>query len=176
VVFAEDLVLEAVKGVRIDDADAMRRLARTPIYVPTMMPVYELLATFRSARLHSAVVLDEYGGVAGLVALDDLLSALVGDVPSAPGDIAPFVKRPDASWDIDGTTPLDEIEARLDLEVPERERAEILTLGGWVMNRLGRLPREGDEFQWDGRRVSVLRMKGRRVDRVLIGPLPKVNQ
>lgn len=44
------------------------------------------------------------------------------------------------------------------------------------MNRLGRLPREGDEFQWDGRRVSVLRMKGRRVDRVLIGPLPKVNQ
>ncbi|HEY0931056.1 MAG TPA: hemolysin family protein [Gemmatimonas sp.] len=173
VVFAEDLVAHAVRGGEINSADALRQLARAPSYVPTMMPVYELLARFRAERQHSAVVLDEYGGVAGLVTLDDVLSALVGEVPDAPDDVAPFVRRPDGSWDVDGATPLDEIEARLDLDVPEREREEILTLGGFVMSRIGRLPREGDEITWDGRRVRVHRMKGRRVQRVLIEPVVK---
>ena len=173
IVFAEDLVAHAVRGGEVGSAEALRQLARTPIYVPTMMPVYGLLARFRTARQHSAVVLDEYGSVAGLVTLDDVLAALVGDVPDAPEDLAPFVRWDDGTWEVDGGTPLDEVEARLDLDASDREREDILTLGGFVMARLGRLPREGDEIVWDGRRVSVHRMKGRRVERVLIEPTSK---
>ena len=169
IVFAEDLVARAVMGDPISDAASLRAIARTPDFVPTMMPVFRLLSTLRDARAHAAVVLDEYGTVAGLVTLHDLLESLVGDVPDASnGDEAEFVRLADGSWSIDATTPLDEVEARLDIEAGEREQAEILTLGGFVMGRLGRVPVEGDVVEWAGRRVVVSRMKGRRIVTVVI--------
>jgi putative hemolysin len=139
-----------------------------------VMPAFQLLSTFRDSRQHTAVVLDEYGDVAGLVSLDDLLSALVGDMPDASvGEEPGFVRRSDGAWVIDAATPLDDVEARLDLDAEAHERADIVTLGGLVMARLGRVPREGDAFVWEGYRVSVARMKGRRVDSVVIEPVAR---
>ncbi|MBL0937369.1 MAG: HlyC/CorC family transporter [Gemmatimonadaceae bacterium] len=176
VMFAEDLVVAAAAGDDIADKTVLRRLVRTPLYVPKSIAVFELLTTFRSARQHTAVVLDEYGDVAGLVTLENLLSALVDDVPdSATSAESEYMRQADGSWNIDGATPLDEVQARLDLQLSESERNEVVTLGGFVMDRLGRLPREGDTFAWDGRRVSVLRMRGRRVDRVLIEPTTRAS-
>lgn len=171
VVQAEDLVAVAVEGEDVADVQVLRQVARAPLYVPATMPVYQLLATLRSARQHVAVVLDEYGGVAGLVDMEDVLEGLVGDVPLADnGDVAAWLRRADGSWEIEGSVALEEVEERLDLDVDERERAEVLTLGGFVMARLGRVPRPGDEFHWSARKVRVLRMNGRRVERVLIEP------
>lgn len=172
VVRAKDLVAAAVKGQDVASVSVLRDVARTPLFVPATMPVYQLLSTLRSAQQHAAVVLDEYGGVAGLVDMDDVLEGLVGDVPLAEdGEAAAWLRRPDGSWEVDGSVALDEVESRLDLEVEERERAELLTLGGFVMARLGRVPVSGDEFRWSGRRVRVLLMAGRRVERVLIEAL-----
>lgn len=171
VVQAEDLVAAAVQGQDVATAPVLRQVARAPLYVPATMPVYQLLSTLRSAQQHVAVVLDEYGGVAGLVDMEDVLEGLVGDVPLADdGEAAAWLRRVDGSWEVEGSVALDEVELRLDLEVEERERAELLTLGGFVMARLGRVPRPGDEFHWSGRKVRVLHMNGRRVERVLIEP------
>lgn len=171
VVQAEDLVAAAVQGQDVATAPVLRQVARAPLYVPATMPVYQLLSTLRSAQQHVAVVLDEYGGVAGLVDMEDVLEGLVGDVPLADdGEPAAWLRRADGSWEVEGSVALDEVEVRLDLEVEERERAEVLTIGGFVMARLGRVPRPGDEFHWSGRAVRVLLMNGRRVERVLIDP------
>jgi putative hemolysin len=171
VVQAEDLVAAAVQGQDVATAPVLRQVARAPLYVPATMPVYQLLSTLRSAQQHVAVVLDEYGGVAGLVDMEDVLEGLVGDVPLADdGEPAAWLRRADGSWEVEGSVALDEVELRLDLEVEERERAEVLTIGGFVMARLGRVPRPGDEFHWSGRAVRVLLMNGRRVERVLIDP------
>jgi putative hemolysin len=177
IVFAEDLLARAVMGTPISDAASLREVARQPEFVPAIMPVFRLLSTLREARAHAAVVLDEYGTVAGLVTLHDLLESLVGDVPDASaGDESEFVRLADGGWSIDAATPLDEVEARLDIEAGEREQAEILTLGGFVMGRLGRVPREGDVVEWAGRRVVVSRMRGRRVLTVVIEPARRGEQ
>jgi putative hemolysin len=169
IVFAEDLVVRAVAGNAIHDADALRAVSRAPEYVPAMMPVFKLLSTLRERRSHAAVVLDEYGTVAGLVTLHDLLESLVGDVPNAAnGDEANFVRQANGGWQIDAATSLEEVEARLNIEAGEREQAEILTLGGLVMGRLGRVAREGDVVEWGERRVVVTRVQGRRIVTVVI--------
>lgn len=172
IVFAEDLVARAAQGASVGDAEALRAVVRPPQFVPAMMPVFRLLGTLREASAHAAVVLDEYGAVAGLVTLHDVLEALVGDVPdAATGDVADLRKQADGSWHIDAGVPLDEVEARLDLEASEDEKAQVVTLGGLVMRRLGRVPREGDSVEWAGRRVSVLRMQGRRIVTVVVDPV-----
>jgi putative hemolysin len=171
IVFAEDLLLRAVNGSSVADVDSLRAVAREPQFVPAVMPVFQLLTTLRYSRAHAAVVLDEYGAVTGLVTLHDLLEALVGDVPdAATGDVADLVREPDGSWRIDAGVPLDEVEARLDIDADDHERADVVTIGGFVMGRLGRVPREGDVVEWSGRRVIVSRMSGRRILSVLIEP------
>jgi putative hemolysin len=131
--------------------------------------VFKLLSTLRERRSHAAVVLDEYGTVAGLVTLHDLLESLVGDIPNAAnGDEANFVRQANGGWQIDAATSLEEVEARLNIEAGEREQAEILTLGGLVMGRLGRVAREGDVVEWGERRVVVTRVQGRRIVTVVI--------
>jgi putative hemolysin len=173
-VHAEDLLVRCMAGHPVADAAVLRTIAREPLFVPATMPAFRLLETFRRSRQHAAVVLDEYGAVTGLVTLDDVLEALLGDVPGAgPADQVDFRRLPDGSWVIDGATPLADVENRLDLEASPRERADVLTLGGFVMVRLGRLPREGDHFDWDGRRVQVVRMTGRRIEAVSVAPSTK---
>jgi putative hemolysin len=164
VVHAEDLLVRCMGGGAVADAAALRALARPPSFVPATMPALRLLDTFRRTRQHAAVVLDEYGAVAGLVTLDDVLEALVGDVPEEGGtDIPDFARQPDGSWLIDATAPLVDVESRLDIAATPEERADVVTFGGFVMARLGHVPREGDGFDWAGWRVRVVRMAGRRI-------------
>jgi len=168
-IHAEDLLVRCMAGHPVADAAVLRTLAREPLFVPAAMPAFRLLETFRRSRQHTAVVLDEYGAVTGLVTLDDVLEALLGDVPDAGApDEVDFQRQPDGSWLIYGATPLVDVESRLDLEATPQERADVLTLGGFVMARLGRLPREGEHFEWEGRRVQVVRMAGRRIEAVSV--------
>lgn len=168
-VHAEDLLVRCMAGETVTDPMVLRSLARAPLFVPATMPAFRLLETFRRTREHTVVVLDEYGAVTGLATLDDLLASLVGEVPEAgTGEEPDMQRRPDGSWLVDGATPLVDVENRLDLEATPQERADVLTLGGFVMARLGRLPREGDHFEWEGRRVQVVRMAGRRIETVLV--------
>lgn len=173
-VHAEDLLVRCVSGNAVADADALRAIARPPVFVPETMPAFRLLETFRRTRQHAAVVLDEYGAVAGIATLDDLLEALLGEVPGGDAEShAAMVRRADGAWLVDASTPVEDVENRLDLEIPDAERAGYLTLGGFVMARLGQLPNVGDAFDWSGRRVEVVAMDGRRIATVLISPPPK---
>ena len=169
---AEDLLAQCLSGGAVD-LGAVRAAVRSPLFVPAAMPVLQLLDAFRSSRQHAAVVLDEYGGLEGLVTLHDVLEALVGELPSVDDedDTPSIVRREDGRWLMDGALPVIDVEAKLDLELHAEEGPTgYQTLGGFVLARLGRLPQVGDHFRWREHRFEVVQMDSRRIDKVLVAP------
>jgi putative hemolysin len=166
IVRSADLLPMAMRGAAID----LRALTQDALFVPDSMPAVQLLETFRSSHRHMALVMDEFGAVEGLVTVTDMLEALVGDLPANASEAASsFVTRADGSWLIDGAVSMEEVSARLTLdEVPAEEAGAYHTLGGFVMARLGRVPKTADQFDWGGMRFEVVDMDGRRIDKVLV--------
>ncbi len=166
------LLATALGGQAIDLAAE----AEVPLYVPGSMEILRLLEQFRQSRQHVAVVLDEYGGVEGVVSLDSLLEEVVGEVPASADETASdplILARADGTFLVDGSTDFGEVAARFALApVPERERGAYRTVAGFVMQRLGRVPRLTDHFTWSGVRFEVVDMDERRIDKVLVTPAP----
>ena len=146
---------------------------REPMFVPENIQALKVFEQFRATGTHQALVMDEYGGVQGMVTLYDVLEAIVGEIPLDAEDMEQeIVQRADGSFLLDGMLPIDEIKELLDLdELPEEERAGYQTLSGFVMNQLGRIPKTGSVFEWDHWRFEVVDMDGHRVDRVLVTDL-----
>ncbi len=166
---AKDLLAQTWRGDPID----LRTNLQQPLFVPETLPAAKLLERFKTSPVHIALVLDEYGGVQGLLTLKDLLEALVGDIPAGSGYREPdFIPRADGSWLVDGMTPIDEVITYLKLPpLPEQQRA-YQTLAGFVLHQLDRIPRSGESFVWQNWRFEVVDMDGLRVDKVLITPPP----
>lgn len=171
--------LDRVLGVvRADDilavtlADApfdLEAHLRQPLFVPSTMPVLGLLQAFQSSDVHIAIVLDEFGSVQGVATLNDILQDLVAPDPgSLPEADSGIVRREDGSLLVDGTVPVEEVEAVTGNALPAERRQSYRTIGGFVMTQLGHIPRTGEHFELDGFRFEVVDMDGRRIDRVLI--------
>jgi putative hemolysin len=145
---------------------------RRPALVPEGAPATRALEAFKRSGLPLAVVIDERGHTEGVVTLTDVLEALVGEVPDADGPAEEaIVRREDGSWLVDGLLAAEELEDRL--EMSERLRGQgagYQTVGGMVMEALGRVPAAGDRFELDGHSFEVLDMDGWRVDKVLVSP------
>ena len=166
IVRSADLLPLAFKGVAIE----LRTLTREALFVPDSMPAVQLLESFRASHKHVALVMDEYGAVEGLVTVTDLLTAIVGDLPADAAEaVGAFVARPDGSWLVDGSAPIEEVATRFAIDqLPEDEAGAYHTIGGFVMARLGRVPKTADQFEWGGLRFEVIDMDGRRIDKVLV--------
>jgi len=148
---------------------------REPMFVPENMQALKVFEQFRATGTHQALVIDEYGGVQGMVTLYDVLEAIVGEIPlDAEDQEQEIVQRNDGSYLLDGMLPVDEIKELLDLdELPDEARAGYQTLSGFVMNQLGSIPRVGQVFTWENYRFEIVDMDGRRVDRVLVTMHPE---
>ena len=166
IVRSADLLPLAFRGARID----LRSLTREALFVPDSMPAVQLLESFRGSHKHVALVMDEYGAVEGLVTVTDLLTAIVGELPmDASEAIGAFVSRADGSWLVEGSASMEEVATHFGIDnLPEGEAGAYHTIGGFVMARLGRVPRATDHFEWGGMRFEVMDMDGRRVDKVLV--------
>ena len=170
IVQTKDLLTRCLAGVRID----LKENLRPPLFVPEGLPALKLLEMFKKSRTHMALVVDEYGGVEGLVTLNDILEDLVGDVASVdmPQERM-IVQRPDGSWLIDGKLLIDDLKEALKIpKLPEELSGSYQTLGGLVMLQVGRVPVTGDTFEAAGHRFEVVDMDGKRVDKVLVTRLP----
>jgi putative hemolysin len=145
-------------------------LAEKPLFVPETASLMKLLEQFKRTRLPVALVVDEFGGVEGLVSLTDVIASIVGDLPAEPGEEPMIVRRDDGSWLFDGGLDLDTVLRTLDAEsiLSDEDRQYYHTLGGLAMLALGRVPRIGDVFERGGYRFEVVDMDGNRVDRVLV--------
>jgi putative hemolysin len=164
---------ELLPAILRGGAIKLRPLIREPLFVPDSMPVFKLLDAFRSSHRHVAIVMDEFGAVEGLVTVGDLLEGLVGTLPADASEArGSFVPRADGSWLVDGSAPIEEVASKFDLEVPADESGAYHTMAGFVLARLGHIPRAADAFDWGGQRFEVVDMDGRRVDKVMVTPAP----
>ena len=162
-----DLLKAALAGEPLDVAPSLH----PPLYVPAGVTTTQLLENFRKARLQSALIVDEYGELQGLVTLTDVLTSIVGELPS--GDInsdQDVVKREDGSWLMDGGIAIERLKSVLEIEedLPGEEENAFNTLGGFVMHVLGRIPAAADHLNWGGYRFEVMDMDKNRVDKVLV--------
>ncbi len=162
---AADLLSVAMKNSPI----TLRDLILEPLFVPDSMGIFKLLEALKASHRHLAIVLDEFGAVEGLVTATDLLEAFVGSLPTDAAADRSIVVRADGSWLVDGAAPIDEVANEIGLDdLPEGEAGTYHTLGGFVMARLGRIPRTADVCEWEGMRFEVMDMDGRRIDKVLV--------
>lgn len=152
-------------------ADLLGSLRRPPL-VPEGAPATVALEAFKRTGMPVALVLDERGHIEGLITLTDVLEALVGNVPDADERAeVPILRREDGSWLVDGLLAAEELKERLELRgLPREEEADYQTVGGMVMDALGRVPAAGDRFEWEGYSFEVVDMDGLRVDKVLVTP------
>jgi putative hemolysin len=145
----------------------VRHLMREVLFVPESKPVADLLTEFQSRKRHLAIVVDEFGSTTGLVTVEDVLEQLVGELEDE-FDVAqrPTIPLTAGTLELEGTVTIRDLEVQYDLELPRDQGFE--TLAGFVMARLGRIPRTGDSFEYQGRRYSVIQMEGHRIARVRI--------
>jgi putative hemolysin len=148
-----------------------------PVFVPESLPALKLLEKLKAERTHIVIVVDEYGTVKGLVTLNDILEAIVGALPSPDEtDETYAVRREDGSWLLDGMLPMDEFKDLLGLgRLSEEKTGRFLTLSGYVLTKMGRIPKTGDRFDSAGLKFEIMDMDGNRIDRVLVSPLQAGN-
>jgi putative hemolysin len=171
IVQAKELLERALSGQVLDLQATMLQ----PMVVPESMPALNVLELFRQSRVHTAMVIDEFGGLQGLVTIFDILESIVGDFPSAGEVVEPeVVQREDGSWLVDGRLPVDEFKELFQLSIlPDESRGYYKTLGGFVMSYLGHIPTAADNFDWADLHFEVMDMDGLRVDKVLVIPISK---
>jgi putative hemolysin len=159
--------LAAGAGVRLAD------LMAPPLLVPATQNVLQLVETFKKSGKHLALVADEFGSIAGIVTLNDVMEAIVGDFPSQDERAKPTVTpRPDGSWLIDAMIEVERVEQALPgFQIGDSSGKDYQTLAGFVVKRLGHLPKEGETFEEQGYIFEVLDMDRHRVDKVLVVPL-----
>jgi putative hemolysin len=151
----------------------LKTLVMPPLLVPNSMPANKLLETFRSRGIHIALVVDEFGGIAGLVTLNDLIEAIVGGLPDREQRARPQVlKREDGTWLVDALYDVDDFKQRFELpDLPGEEDEDFSTIGGFVLACLGHIPKEGESFTAAGLKFEVIDMDRHRVDKVLVTKL-----
>lgn len=165
-VTTKDILNQMLSSNELD----LNSVIKPPLFVPENMRVVQLLDIFKKTPDHFALVTDEYGGVQGLITLHDVLESIVGDVPGT--SVIPetqVVQRKDGSWIVDGMIPIDEFKEQFDIDsLPEEEKGTYRTLGGFCMRQIGSIPKVGDFFLWHKFSFKIVKMDGRRVDKVLI--------
>jgi magnesium and cobalt exporter, CNNM family len=167
ILYAKDLLpyLKSDAGPR----PALRKLLRPPVLVPESMTIDDLLHELQRRKVHIAIVLDEYGGTAGLVTIEDLLEEIVGEIQDEYDVEEPMVVRlSDHEARVDGRADVDELLELFDLDLKLEDAEEYDTVGGLMYHRVGGVPAPGDSIDVDGLRLTVESTDGRRVGKVLV--------
>jgi CBS domain containing-hemolysin-like protein len=148
---------------------AMRSLLRTPVLVPESMTVDDLLHELQRRKVHIAIVLDEYGGTAGLVTIEDLIEEIVGEIQDEYDVEEPMiVKLSDDEARVDGRADVDDLSELFDRPIALEDDDEYDTVGGLIYHRIGGVPKPGDQVSVDGLTLTVESTDGRRVGKVLV--------
>jgi len=167
ILYAKDL-LPFLKG-SVAERPSLRSILRTPVFVPESMSVDNLLHEFQRRKVHLAVVLDEYGGTAGLVTIEDLLEEIVGEIQDEYDEEEPMVVQlSDDEARVDGRADVDDLGELFDVELSLEDEDEYDTVGGLIYHRVGGVPKPGDQVKVSGLTLTVETTDGRRVGKVLV--------
>lgn len=167
IVKSRDLLVTSLSGKPIH----LKELTKPAIFVPETMLASRALEILKEKNTELLLVIDEFGGVQGLLTINDILEEIVGEME---GEEPQATQRQDGSWLLDGMLEVDEFKEIFELnELPHENEYE--TLSGFVMTSLGRVPQTADHFEWNNLRFEVMDMDGRRVDKVLVTTKPKTS-
>jgi putative hemolysin len=167
IVYAKDLLPFLKQGA--PDPPPLRALLRTPVFVPESMTVDDLLHELQRRKVHLAIVLDEYGGTAGLVTIEDLLEEIVGEIQDEYDVEEPMIVRlSEDEARVDGRASVDDLAEIFETQVPLEDEDEYDTVGGLIYHRIGGVPKPGDQVALDGLTLTVESTDGRRVSKVLV--------
>ena len=161
-VVKKDLLDQALDGKPLNPMAAIRE----PVIVHEGTRIFRVLEQFKAAPVRLAIVIDEYGGLQGIVTQTDLLEAIAGDIPNVEGEEPDVVVREDGSLLIDGMMPAHAAFHRLGLRA--RPDDDYHTIAGFALSQLGRLPEVGEHFDYEGWRFEIVDMDGRRIDKLLV--------
>lgn len=168
VLTAKSALAQVARGQALN----LRKKLEVPEFVPETLTGLELLTQFRESRRNFAFVVDEYGSVEGIVTLQDIIDALVGEIGHGDNSAPDAVQRDDGSWLLESTMAIPEFKDCLAIEsLPEEDRGKYHTVSGLVLLLLGRIPEPGDSVQVEGWRLEVVDLDGRRIDKILASRL-----
>ena len=169
VLYARDLLPLVGEAAGVFD---LRKAIRPAFFVPETKPLRDLLRDFRALKIHMAIVLDEYGGTAGLATIEDVLEQLVGEISDEhePQEPAMLHKIDEKTWEIDARMSLKELNDALPLNIPED--GDVQTLGGYIATSIGRIPEHGATVSLPGVRFTVIDAEPQRINRLRLELVP----
>jgi putative hemolysin len=152
-----------------DDMMQFKEFMKPAMFVPENNSAYQVLEKFKMSREHSCFIVDEYGTVLGMITLNDILEAIVGEMPQPDVPDYEITEREDGSYLVDGQIPFYDFLVRFEkTEWMNEGQHEFDTLAGFILHELERIPQTGDKFDWKGFTVEIIDMDGHRIDKVLI--------
>jgi putative hemolysin len=168
VLYAKDLL----QHVNDDNPPMLEKLVRKPFFVPETKPLDDLLREFKNRKVHVAIVLDEYGGTAGLVSIEDVLEEIVGEISDEydPAEEQQIRRINETTLEVDGRLRVDEINDELDLDLPEDEDFD--TVAGFAVSELGYIPHKGESFTALGAEFTIQAADERKITKLLVKKLP----
>lgn len=159
---------EYAKAALKNTDTSLETLLKKPLFFPESIGAYKVLEQFQETKVHFGVIVDEYGSVQGVVTLNDLLDALVGDIILEQEDEADIVKRDDGSFLVNGTTDIQTLMEALGEDIKMERDGDYNTVAGFVLHHAEHIPNAGFSFQWANYKIEVIDMDGHKIDKVLI--------
>ncbi len=168
--------IDTIKGIvnikdllKASPSTLLRDIAKPALFVPENNTAYQLLEKFKATKIHSCFIVNEYGTLEGMITLNDILEAIVGDVPQTGQDEYEIVERPDGTFLVDAQIPFYDFLTRFEkTEWMNEDEHDFDTLAGFVLHELEHIPVTGEIFEWRGFTVEIIDMDGQRIDKLLI--------
>ncbi len=151
------------------DNTLFKEIMQPALFIPENNSPYQVMEKFKESKIHSAFIVDEYGSILGLLTLNDILEAIVGDIPQKNVADYEIRKRDDGSYLVDGQIPFYDFLTRFEkTEWMNEGEHDFDTIAGFILHELERIPKTGDKLEWKGFKIEILDMDGHRIDKVLV--------
>ena len=151
------------------ELETLKKFGKEPLFIPENNQAYQALEKFREERIHMGIILDEYGSVMGIITLNDILDALVGDISVDDEFGYDIHEREDGSFLVDASLPFDDFLNHFDVQINNRkEYTGFDTLGGFALHILQEIPDTGDSFEWEDYTFEIIDMDKNRIDKILL--------
>ncbi len=161
-------IIQLKDVILADKTTPLNQFLRPAVFVPENNSPYQMMEKFRQTKVHSAFIVDEYGTLQGMITLNDILEAIVGDIPEVGDDDYEITERKDGSFLVDAQLPFYDFLAKFDKEDWMDDDQEFDTLGGFIIHHLERIPVTGDTFEWRLFSFEIMDMDGARIDKILV--------
>jgi CBS domain containing-hemolysin-like protein len=169
-VWVKDVLRALANNGSVARGQSLKTILRTALYFPSTKPIGELFGEMQRQKIQVAIILDEYGGTAGMVTIEELIEEIVGRVSDELAATTPQLRRTeDGQIEADAMIRVDEVNAQLGYDLPESDEYE--TLAGLVLYRMGRVPKENDTVRIGNYKLTVTKMQGPKIDRIVLSKI-----